>query len=167
MCLILCGVNSWTLLRAATVPRLEGCEWCAIYLVVFAAELTSLLAQLDELRTTQGVETGPDRLVREAAQGNHLEAVREILSKYPEKVCYCQTFQLFSVSSPSASCLVCFHFLDIATSFTVVATSFTVVADFVLRLFYFLPFFCCLCFHLWTLGVTLVSSWGYSCDFLG
>ena len=77
--------------------------------MVSIAELTSLLAQLDELRTTQGVETGPDRLVREAAQG-HLEAVREILSKYPEKVRYCQTFQLFSVSSLSASCLVCFHF---------------------------------------------------------
>ncbi|KAL8597671.1 hypothetical protein ACOMHN_012638 [Nucella lapillus] len=48
-------------------------------------ELTSLLAQLDELRTSQGVETGPDRLVREAAQG-HLETVRDILAKFPEKV---------------------------------------------------------------------------------
>lgn len=48
-------------------------------------ELTSLLAQLDELRTSQGVETGPDRLVREAAQG-HLETVRDILTKFPEKV---------------------------------------------------------------------------------
>ncbi|XP_076451945.1 E3 ubiquitin-protein ligase MIB2-like isoform X2 [Babylonia areolata] len=48
-------------------------------------ELTSLLAQLDELRTSQGVETGPDRLVREAAQG-HLETVRDILTKFPDKV---------------------------------------------------------------------------------
>ncbi|XP_070207241.1 E3 ubiquitin-protein ligase MIB2-like isoform X2 [Littorina saxatilis] len=48
-------------------------------------ELTSLIAQLNELRTSQGAETGPDRLVREAAQG-HLETVRDILAKYPEKV---------------------------------------------------------------------------------
>nr|KAG5706441.1 hypothetical protein BaRGS_032834 [Batillaria attramentaria] len=48
-------------------------------------ELTTLLEQLDELRSQQGVETGPDRLVREAAQGK-METVRDILNKYPDKV---------------------------------------------------------------------------------
>lgn len=51
----------------------------------FSAELSTLLEQLDELRSSQGVETGPDRLVRESAQG-HVETVRDILSKHPDKV---------------------------------------------------------------------------------
>lgn len=51
----------------------------------FLAEQRSLLEHLDELRTSQGLETGPDRLVREAAQG-HVDIVRDILTKYPEKV---------------------------------------------------------------------------------
>ncbi|KAK0061423.1 E3 ubiquitin-protein ligase MIB2 [Biomphalaria pfeifferi] len=46
---------------------------------------TSILEQLAELRSSHGQETGPDRLVREAAQG-HVEVVRDILSKYPDKV---------------------------------------------------------------------------------
>ncbi|XP_059145038.1 E3 ubiquitin-protein ligase MIB2-like [Physella acuta] len=46
---------------------------------------TSILEQLAELRSSQGQETGPDRLVREAAQG-HIEVVRDILLKYPDKV---------------------------------------------------------------------------------
>ncbi|BFZ22874.1 hypothetical protein BsWGS_25913 [Bradybaena similaris] len=46
---------------------------------------TSILEQLAELRSSHGQETGPDRLVREAAQG-HIEVVKDILVKYPDKV---------------------------------------------------------------------------------
>ncbi|RUS90925.1 hypothetical protein EGW08_001322 [Elysia chlorotica] len=45
----------------------------------------SILEQLAELRSSNGQETGPDRLVREAAQG-HVEVVKDILIKYPDKV---------------------------------------------------------------------------------
>ncbi|GFS03402.1 E3 ubiquitin-protein ligase MIB2 [Elysia marginata] len=45
----------------------------------------SILEQLAELRSSHGQETGPDRLVREAAQG-HVEVVKDILIKYPDKV---------------------------------------------------------------------------------
>ena len=38
MCLIPCGVYSW--LRETTVLRLEGCEWCTLYLVVSTADFT-------------------------------------------------------------------------------------------------------------------------------
>ncbi|XP_071109275.1 E3 ubiquitin-protein ligase MIB2-like isoform X1 [Haliotis cracherodii] len=47
--------------------------------------LTALLDQLVELRSKPGLETGPDRLVREAAQG-HVDVVREIITKFPDKV---------------------------------------------------------------------------------
>ncbi|XP_012946086.1 E3 ubiquitin-protein ligase MIB2 [Aplysia californica] len=46
---------------------------------------TSILEKLEELQLSHGHETGPDRLVREAAQG-HVEVVRDILVKYPDKV---------------------------------------------------------------------------------
>ncbi|XP_021361019.1 E3 ubiquitin-protein ligase MIB2-like isoform X2 [Mizuhopecten yessoensis] len=44
--------------------------------------LTSLLEQLMEIKS---LDSGPDRLVREAAQG-HTEIVKEIVSKHPDKV---------------------------------------------------------------------------------
>ncbi|KAL4220948.1 E3 ubiquitin-protein ligase mib2 [Mactra antiquata] len=44
--------------------------------------LTALLEQLVELHQT---ETGPERLVREAAQG-HIDVVKDIISKYKDKV---------------------------------------------------------------------------------
>ncbi|XP_041378188.1 E3 ubiquitin-protein ligase MIB2-like [Gigantopelta aegis] len=47
--------------------------------------LADLLEQLVKLQTPSGVETGPDRLVREAAQG-HVDVVRDIITKYPDKV---------------------------------------------------------------------------------
>ena len=47
-----------------------------------SASLTTLLDQLVELHQT---ETGPDRLVREAAQG-HADVVKDIVLKFPDKV---------------------------------------------------------------------------------
>jgi hypothetical protein len=60
---------------------------CYIYsiidnIVIFTASLTTLLDQLVELHQT---ETGPDRLVREAAQG-HTDVVKDIITKFPDKV---------------------------------------------------------------------------------
>lgn len=49
---------------------------------IYTASLTTLLDQLVELHQT---ETGPDRLVREAAQG-HTDVVKDIVSKFPDKV---------------------------------------------------------------------------------
>ena len=49
---------------------------------LISASLTTLLDQLVELHMT---ETGPDRLVREAAQG-HTDVVKDIILKFPDKV---------------------------------------------------------------------------------
>lgn len=43
--------------------------------------VTSLIDELMDLQ----LETGPDQLVREAAQG-HTDAVSDIISKFPDKV---------------------------------------------------------------------------------
>ena len=45
----------------------------------------TLAALLEHLLTVQMDTTGPDRLVREAAQG-HTDIVREIIAKFPDKV---------------------------------------------------------------------------------
>uniref|UniRef100_A0A2C9JXE4 RING-type E3 ubiquitin transferase n=1 Tax=Biomphalaria glabrata TaxID=6526 RepID=A0A2C9JXE4_BIOGL len=63
----------------------EVLETILFIFLSLAAAFTSILEQLAELRSSHGQETGPDRLVREAAQG-HVEVVRDILSKYPDKV---------------------------------------------------------------------------------
>lgn len=69
------------------VPQyFENLLFVNIYSLNCSAAFTSILEQLAELRSSQGQETGPDRLVREAAQG-HIEVVRDILLKYPDKVC--------------------------------------------------------------------------------
>ncbi|XP_050414491.1 E3 ubiquitin-protein ligase MIB2 isoform X2 [Patella vulgata] len=49
------------------------------------ASMTTLMDQLSDFHINTGKETGPDRLVREAAQG-HLDIVREIITKHQEKV---------------------------------------------------------------------------------
>jgi hypothetical protein len=50
--------------------------------VCFVATLSDLLEQLMDIRADT---TGPERLVREAAQG-HAEAVKDIVTKHPDKV---------------------------------------------------------------------------------
>ena len=58
--------------------------WRGTFVSVYiAAQLSTLLEQLMEIKTQ---ETGPDRLVREAAQG-HTEVVADIVSKHKDKVC--------------------------------------------------------------------------------
>lgn len=47
--------------------------------------LDSLANLLDQLAELHSAEAGPDRLCREAAQG-HIEVVKEIVTKYPDKV---------------------------------------------------------------------------------
>ena len=61
--------------------KIFECLICSVFLTAFR----SILEQLAELRSSHGQETGPDRLVREAAQG-HVEVVKDILIKYPDKV---------------------------------------------------------------------------------
>lgn len=55
---------------------------CNLWPLSFIATLTSLLEQLMEMKS---LDSGPDRLVREAAQG-HTDIVKEIVSKHPDKV---------------------------------------------------------------------------------
>lgn len=50
--------------------------------IIFTATLSDLLEQLMDIRADT---TGPERLVREAAQG-HADAVKDIVTKHPDKV---------------------------------------------------------------------------------
>lgn len=47
-----------------------------------------MITLLDQLMDNKSVETGPDRLVRESAQG-HADIVKEIVTKYADKVSLC------------------------------------------------------------------------------
>ena len=62
------------------------------------AAFTSILEKLEELQSSHGQETGPDRLVREAAQG-HRDVVLDILNKYPEKVGLSCAFSLMCLAT--------------------------------------------------------------------
>ena len=53
-----------------------------VFIHYFVATLTDLLEQLMDI---QADTTGPERLVREAAQG-HAENVKDIVTKHPDKV---------------------------------------------------------------------------------
>ena len=55
---------------------------CIVFIHYFVATLSDLLEQLMDI---QADTTGPERLVREAAQG-HAENVKDIVTKHPDKV---------------------------------------------------------------------------------
>ena len=55
---------------------------CIVCIHYFVATLSDLLEQLMDI---QADTTGPERLVREAAQG-HAENVKDIVTKHPDKV---------------------------------------------------------------------------------
>ena len=55
---------------------------CIVFIHYFVATLPDLLEQLMDI---QADTTGPERLVREAAQG-HAENVKDIVTKHPDKV---------------------------------------------------------------------------------
>jgi hypothetical protein len=52
----------------------------------------TLLDQLKMDSSALSVETGPDRLVRESAQG-HTDIVQEIVTKHPDKVSHRQSYE--------------------------------------------------------------------------
>lgn len=58
--------------------------------IIFTATLSDLLEQLMDIRADT---TGPERLVREAAQG-HADAVKDIVTKHPDKVSSASHFKL-------------------------------------------------------------------------
>ena len=54
-------------------------------LILFVPDTLEALLEMLQVQVPSAAE--PDKLVREAAQG-HIDVVREILNKYPEKVKY-------------------------------------------------------------------------------
>lgn len=66
-------------------------EYLYMVFIIFTATLSDLLEQLMDIRADT---TGPERLVREAAQG-HADAVKDIVTKHPDKVSSGSHFKLY------------------------------------------------------------------------
>lgn len=62
--------------------HVSTCLYQLMVFIIFTATLSDLLEQLMDIRADT---TGPERLVREAAQG-HADAVKDIVTKHPDKV---------------------------------------------------------------------------------
>lgn len=70
--------------------HVSTCLYQLMVFIIFTATLSDLLEQLMDIRADT---TGPERLVREAAQG-HADAVKDIVTKHPDKVSSASHFKL-------------------------------------------------------------------------